>query len=95
MHARLRPDPPIFLQSFLDLLATVYPLRAGNLRKAWASLFAMGMHRKGRRAIKEAMGLCPDVALRGPSDVTALAQWLQEAWDYLAMVIYFIYMFNL
>lgn len=60
---------------------------AGNLRKAWAALFALGQHEDGRAAIAQAMNLCGGGnALRNAADVDALAQWAQSAWDYLAMV---------
>lgn len=59
----------------------------GNLRKAWAALFALGKHSDGRAAIARAMKLCGgDNALNDEADVDVLAQWAQSAWDYMAMV---------
>lgn len=59
----------------------------GNLRKAWAALFALGKHGDGRAAIAKAMKLCGGSnALENEADVNALAQWAQSAWDYMAMV---------
>lgn len=63
-------------------------LAADNLRKGWASLFALGKHSGGQKTIASAMNLCHGVPLKNDSHVTALAQWLQEAWDYMAMVLY-------
>ena len=62
-------------------------MHPGNLRKAWAALFALGKHSDGRAAIARAMKLCGgDNALNDEADVNVLAQWAQSAWDYMAMV---------
>jgi hypothetical protein len=60
---------------------------SGNLRKAWAALFALGKHSDGRAAIARSMKLCGgNNALANEADVNVLAQWAQSAWDYMAMV---------
>jgi len=56
------------------------------MRKAWKALFAKGGHSDGRQDIRSLMGLCPQAELRGMEDVTEFAQWLQGAFDFLAMV---------
>lgn len=60
---------------------------AANLRKAWATLFALGKHGDGRAGAARAMRLCgADNALKDEDDVMALALWAESAWDYMAMV---------
>lgn len=59
---------------------------APNMRRGWKTLFSRGAHAAGRREISEAMQLCPRAKIESKGDVQALAQWLQSAWDYLAMV---------
>lgn len=60
---------------------------AGNLRKAWAALFALAKHAGGRSGIARAMRLCGGAnSLNNEGDVMALALWAQSAWDYMAMV---------
>lgn len=56
------------------------------MQKGWSTLFEMGQQRRGRGFISKAMRLCPHAALDNDADVLQLAQWLQEAWDYMAMV---------
>ncbi len=60
---------------------------AGNLRKAWAALFALAKHAGGRSGIARAMRLCGgENSLKNEADVMALALWAESAWDYMAMV---------
>lgn len=58
---------------------------AGNLRNAWKQLTEWGSYDEGRGHIKEAMQLCPAANLSNDDDVDTLAQWAQNAFDYLAM----------
>ncbi|DBB07992.1 TPA: hypothetical protein ACH3X3_009367 [Trebouxia sp. C0006] len=58
---------------------------AGNLRNAWKQLKEWGSNDEGRGHIKEAMQLCPAANLSNDDDVDTLAQWAQNAFDYLAM----------
>jgi len=85
-------DPPYNDKSFAQVVTRdaseaggSAPACADNLRKGWASLFALGKHSGGQKTIASAMNLCHGVPLKNDSHVTALAQWLQEAWDYMAM----------
>ena len=64
----------------LRTLMDTTPLQAG-----WKTLFDMGKTSGGRSSIAEALRLCPDSAPKSEDDVLALAYWLQDAWDYLAM----------
>ncbi|KAK2078013.1 hypothetical protein QBZ16_003881 [Prototheca wickerhamii] len=56
-----------------------------NVKAGWKTLFDMGKTPGGRSSIAEALRLCPDSAPKSEDDVLALAYWLQDAWDYLAM----------
>lgn len=56
---------------------------AGNLRNAWKQLKEWGSNDEGRGHIKEAMQLCPAANLSNDDDVDTLAQWAQNAFDYL------------
>jgi hypothetical protein len=56
---------------------------AGNLRNAWKQLKEFGSNDEGRDHIKEAMQLCPAAKLSNDDDVDNLAQWAQNAFDYL------------
>ena len=58
-------------------------LQSGNLRKAWQQLKDWGDNEKGRDQIKRAMQLCPAANLTSRDDVDELAQWAQNAFDYL------------
>lgn len=58
---------------------------AGNVRNAWKQLKEWGSNDEGRDHIKEAMQLCPAAKLSNDDDVDNLAQWAQNAFDYLAM----------
>ena len=60
------------------------------MRKAWKVLFSKGKHKKGLKEIRSLMGLCPQAELKGTEDVEQFAQWLQDSFDYLAMVPYFL-----
>jgi hypothetical protein len=69
------------------MIMELHCMLLGNLRKAWAALFALGKHSDGRTAIARAMKLCGgDNTLNDEADVNVLAQWAQSAWDYMAMV---------
>ncbi|KAL3139915.1 hypothetical protein ABBQ38_004205 [Trebouxia sp. C0009 RCD-2024] len=58
---------------------------AGNLRKAWQQLNDWGDSEKGRGQIRKAMQLCPAANLTSSDEGYELAQWAQNAFDYLAM----------
>ena len=58
-------------------------LQSGNLRKAWQQLKDWGDNEKGRDQIKRAMQLCPAANMTSRDDVDELAQWAQNAFDYL------------
>lgn len=58
------------------------------MRNGWQTLFKLGSNEEGREEVSDAMRLCPDARLKTNEDVQELAQWLQSAWDYLAMVCY-------
>lgn len=55
------------------------------MQAAWKALFRLGKSSAGRRELSQALGLCSRAAPRTSEDVEALAEWLQAAWDYLAM----------
>ena len=57
-----------------------------NLRKGWQVLLNAANSESGRKLIEDAMRLCPHSRVDSKSDGILLAQWLQNAWDYLAMV---------
>ena len=57
-----------------------------NVRQAWKTLFSWGRHTDGREDIRSAMHICSQADLKTSEDVLALAQWLQSAFDYIAMV---------
>lgn len=85
-------DPPYDDRSFAQIVSRDASAEGGsaaacpdNMRRGWSTLFEMGKHRHGRRLIGKAMGLCPHAHLDSEADVMRLAQWLQEAWDYMAM----------
>ena len=58
-------------------------LHTGNLRKAWQQLKEWGDSEKGRDQIRKGMQLCPAADLANHADVDRLAQWAQNAFDYL------------
>ena len=55
----------------------------GNLRNAWKQLKRWGSNNEGRGQIQTAMQLCPAADLASAGDVDELAQWAQNAFDYL------------
>lgn len=85
-------DPPYNDKSFAQIVTRAASAEGGstaacpdNMRRGWSTIFKMGKHRKSRRSISRAMGLCSQAALDSEADVLRLAEWLQEAWDYMAM----------
>ena len=56
------------------------------MRKGWQLLLNAASSESGRKLIENAMRLCPHSKVNSKSDGVLLAQWLQNAWDYLAMV---------
>jgi hypothetical protein len=56
------------------------------MRKGWQILLNAGDSESGRKLISDAMRLCPHSTVDSKDDALALALWLQNAWDYLAMV---------
>ena len=61
----------------------MYKLHSGNLKKAWQQLQDWGGNSEGRQQIREALQLCPAADLANNNDVDELAQWAQNAFDYL------------
>ncbi|KAL6769573.1 hypothetical protein ACKKBG_A31535 [Auxenochlorella protothecoides x Auxenochlorella symbiontica] len=61
------------------------PACVANARAGWKLLFKLGDSEAGRHKLSQALGLCSRAAPRTSADVEALAEWLQGAWDYLAM----------
>ena len=61
---------------------------AGNVRSAWKQLQEWGRNDKGRRQIEEAFQLCPAAKLASKEDVDDLAQWAQNAFDFLVDLVY-------
>ena len=57
-----------------------------NARRGWQLLLDAGGSDRGRQLISDAIQLCPHSEVRDKEDALALAEWLQAAWDYLAMV---------
>lgn len=58
-------------------------VHSGNLRKAWQQLNDWGDSEKGRGQIRKAMQLCPAANLTSSDEGYELAQWAQNAFDYL------------
>lgn len=86
-------DPPYDDKSFAKIVTQDASLEGGsakacapNMRQGWKTLFKKGGSKAGREEVSEAMLLCPHAKLESEDDVQLLAQWLQSAWDYLAMV---------
>lgn len=86
-------DPPYDDKSFARIVTQDASPEGGsagacapNMRRGWQTLFSKGRGAAGRREVSEAMQLCPRAQLESEDDVELLAQWLQGAWDYLAMV---------
>lgn len=57
-----------------------------NIREAWKVLFRKGDSKHGREFIREQARVCKKANLDSAEDVLAFAQWLQSAFDFLAMV---------
>lgn len=86
-------DPPYDDKSFARIVTQDASPEGGapaacapNMRRGWKTLFSKGADAAGRLEVSEAMQLCPRARLESEDDVQLLAQWLQGAWDYLAMV---------
>ena len=86
-------DPPYDANSFAKIVTRDASSEAGsaaacvpNMRKGWQILLNGGESESGRELISDAMRLCPHSAVDSKYDAIQLAQWLQSAWDYLAMV---------
>ena len=86
-------DPPYDDKSFAKIVTRDASLEAGsaaacvpNMRKGWQVLINAGDSESGRKLITEATHMCPQSAVESKEDAKALAEWLQNAWDYLAMV---------
>lgn len=58
-------------------------VHSGNLRTAWQQLKDGGGSERGRGQIRRAMQLCPAASLTSTDEVDELAQWAQNAFDYL------------
>lgn len=56
-----------------------------GVQAGWKLLFKLGDSEAGRHELSQALGLCSRAAPRTSAEVEALAEWLQGAWDYLAM----------
>ena len=59
---------------------------AANLRAAWAEVLARGADDARRATLPGAFRLCDGMGLDGMGDVYALMFWLQDAFDFMAMV---------
>ena len=57
-----------------------------NIRKSWQVLFEKGKTKHGRESIRKAGQVCKAADLDNEDDVLSYAQWLQAAFDFLAMV---------
>jgi len=86
-------DPPYDANSFAKIVTADASPEAGsaaacvpNMRKGWQVLLNAANSESGRKLIEDAMRLCPHSSVNSKSDGVLLAQWLQNAWDYLAMV---------
>ena len=86
-------DPPYDANSFAKIVTRDASPEAGsaaacvpNMRKGWQVLLNAGGSESGRKLISDAMNLCPHSTVTSKDDAVLLAQWLQNAWDYLAMV---------
>ena len=86
-------DPPYDNKSFAKIVTRAATAEAGssaacvpNARKGWQLLLDAGGSEQGRQLISDAMHLCPHCPVRNKDDAIALAEWLQAAWDNLAMV---------
>ena len=86
-------DPPYDANSFAKIVTRDASPEAGsaaacvpNMRKGWQVLLNAGGSESGRKLISDAMHLCPHSTITSNDDAILLAQWLQSAWDYLAMV---------
>jgi len=85
-------DPPFDSGGFAEVVTQDASPEGGsasecatNSRAAWATLFDWGTSEEGRVRIASSMRLCSSVRLQTEADVDLLAEWAQEAWDYLAM----------
>ena len=83
-------DPPYDPGAFAEIITRDASPAGGsaaacapNVRAAWQTLFRWGRDAGGRSKAGEAMRLCRDSALESEGDVLALAEWAQNAWDYL------------
>ena len=92
---RLHPmqDPPYDANSFAKTVTADASPEAGsaaacvpNMRKGWQVLLNAADSESGRQLVSDAMRLCPHSTVDSKNDGILLAQWLQNAWDYLAMV---------
>ena len=86
-------DPAYDANSFAKIVTRDASPEAGsaaacvpNMRKGWQVLLNAGDSESGRKLISDAMNLCPHSTVDSKNDAILLAQWLQSAWDYLAMV---------
>ena len=86
-------DPPYDDKSFAKTVTKDASPEAGsaaacvpNMRKGWQVLFNASGSECGRKLISDAMNLCPHSTVDSKDDAVALALWLQNAWDNLAMV---------
>ena len=57
----------------------------GNVRNAWKLLKEWGSNDEGRDQIREALQLCPAADLAKDDDADNLAQWAQNAFDYMVI----------
>lgn len=88
----LGEDPPYDPGSFAEIVTRdASPEKgssnecASNSREAWKTMFELGKTSDGRYEIAKAMNLCDKGLLDSTDDVIELANWAQNAWDYLAM----------
>ena len=58
---------------------------AGNVRDSWKQLDEWAESEDGRSSIKAGLQLCPTAKLDCKEDVDDLAQWLQNAFDFLVI----------
>ena len=86
-------DPPYDDKSFAKIVTGDASPEAGsaaacvpNMRKGWQILLNAGDSESGRKLISDAMRLCPHSSVDSKDDALTLAQWLQDGWGYLAMV---------